>query len=509
MNRQNRDTTRNESSRCELRRRVPVGTLKPVEYVIAALRAITIENARNDVPVYILVGSLALIGFLLGLNISATYSTEEALKHDASVYWEMAQEFNRSGLPVPLISKALWKDLGYPMVLSAVTALFGANVRAAQVANVVMFSLSCGFFFLALRRIMALLGSPVRATLQVVIASSFFFSPLFLTFSGKLYSEIFSALGITAMLCAILYLWHRGEVWSYSRFGDGLWSVLLVIGSVAFFVTKSVFFPLLGVYLIAFWLLRKRLLFFLMLICFLLVLPFQASAQLGGRGQYNFAIQISKLEWSYREIGASSVYNLSNTLGQVLLPEYEYQFYQFSASEALSFKDNPPLDKPRYDRNPYVMAQDLSGRGFSYLDGFQMIMKDPLRYIAVVMATLPAVAFVEGAYPDVTGDLPYVARMALWVVLKLGLSSVLWFGAVGLLVRKWKEPIMLLLGSPFVVFVLMYGNYYIEQRWFFPLLPVLWLLALAYILMKIPSNRNRRNEVLSPSAAEGEAGGNW
>ncbi len=434
--------------------------------------------SRHEIAAgYAVVAGAAIVSVALGLIISAVYSPQEALQHDATAYWDLAERLDGGQPVLALTGPPHFIDVGYPALLAALFALFGPDVRAMQLANVAMFAMASVFCFLAIKKLSALLGYPIGSSrLRLLMASAFFFSPTFLTFSGKLYSEILAALGIAIMTYCILQLWGSRDAWLCGSFAELGWSILLIVGSFIAFVTKSSFFPLLIAYLFAFFLLRRRVLFSAMAISLLLVLPFQASAQRGGRGTFNFAIQVAQLNLSYSEIAAGSVYGFSYTLGKNLLPSYEGLFQPF----------NPDRNLSGYERNPYVVADKMRRDGFSYLTGVEAAARDPLRYAAVAIAGLPVLANVEGIWPDIGYRLPTATALPVWLVFKLSLSLLLWIGAARLVLARRREPLLWISALPLLVFVAVHSNLPLQQRWFFPLLPVLWMLALSYVLVAWP-----------------------
>jgi hypothetical protein len=465
---------------------------------------------REPLTKYAPVVFLGVLSFVLGYALSSTYSEEAALTWDARSYWALAQDLREGAPLVALSGPPRFIEVGYPLVLAGIFELFGASVRVAQIANTIMFSITCVFSFLAIRKLMVLLGHPMRMRIQFLISGLMFLSPLFLTFQGKLYSEILAANGFVLMWCSILYLWcgqqtesggptldplakQESTVWPRPDPGKVFWSLLFVVGAFLFFVTKSAYFPLLVAYLIAFLILRKRALLVATVIALMIILPFQASAQRGGRGPYVLAAQVAKLNWSYPEIVSSSVYNFSNTLGDAAFPQYQGLFRQ----------NTPSPEMPGYDRNPYVLAgrcdrPGLWPEGFSYSDGLQLIATDPVKYAAIVVSTLPTMIAVEGVYPDVSNNLPTFVRLGLWLVLKLSLSLLLWFGCGRLLAQFRRNAVVWVSFLPVLTFVLVYGNTNMEQRWFFPLLPLLWVLALSYFSIVLGSEKARTKESPPP-----------
>ena len=427
----------------------------------------------------ILIVALGVLGFGLGLALSSTYSEEAALQDDAASYWRVAEEL-RGGAPLLALSGPLrFVDVGYPLVLAIASGLFGTTVRVGQIANVMMFGIASVFHLLAVRKLLDNLETPLRSRRQFLVAGAFFLSPLFLTFSGKLYSEISAAMGLEILLCSILHLWSpRGSKSApLSRF---FWSSALVIGSFLFVVTKSAFFPLLILYVIAFIILRKRRLAMLTAVGLLICTPFYLSAQRGGRGIYSFATQVAKLQWSYSEIAASALYNYSDTLGKTLLPSYTRLLQQ-----------NPRSKDDADPRNAYMLAEREREQGFSYPEGFRRIADDPIKYFLLALATLPAMVAAEGLYPAVSGTLPYPLVVFLWITLKQVLSLTLWAGFVKLLIRHRRIPLVHVLALPIFYFTVVYANFSMEQRWFFPLLPLLWLFGSSYFSAMLGGKRTR------------------
>jgi hypothetical protein len=129
--------------------------------------------------------------------------------------------------------------------------------------------------------------------------------------------------------------------------------------------------------------------------------------------------------------------------------------------------------------------------GFSFVEGLQRIARDPVRYSAVVLSTLPAMIAVEGVYPAVGNLVPYPVRLVLWIVLKQALSLTLWFGLLMLVWRQRRNTLVIVLVLPIVYFVAIHGNFSMEQRWFFPLLPLLWLLGSSYFCVVLDDRKTR------------------
>ena len=422
--------------------------------------------------------SLGALGLILGLALSSTYTEADALQADAARYWRVAQDLSAGAPLLAVSSSPRGVDVGYPAILASALMLFGNTVRVGQIANVVMFGITSLFYFLAIQKLAGQLGSPLRSRRQFLLPGMFFLSPLFLTFSGKLFSEITAALGVALLVCSIIYLWSTDESQT-ALLSRPYWSASMIIGCSLFVVTKSAFFPLLILYAVLFMILKKRSLARLTLISMVICLPFYVSAQRGGRGSYNFAIQIAKLQWSYPEIAASAVYYYSDTLGKTVLPSY-----------ADLLQQNPGPDTVVDRRNAYVLAVGLRDQGFSYVEGFESIAKDPLRYLAVALGTLPAMIAVEGVYPAIGNLVPYPVRLALWIVLKQALSLALWSGLLLLVRRQRRNPLVIVLVLPIIYFVVVYGNFSLEQRWFFPLLPLLWLLGSTYFSMVLEGTKS-------------------
>lgn len=271
------------------------------------------------------------------------------------------------------------------------------------------------------------------------------YSPLYLSFGAKLYSEPLSSFGVALLTWG----WVSGGV------------APLVIGTFALITTKSLFFP--AVILLAAYALTKRSykILYPLLIGILISLPIVISSYLGSRSLYNRAIQVSKTTQSYSEILACSPYFVSYPLGLKLLPNYQGVCHQNDPSPAM----------PGYDSNPYVIAKELRDSGFTNQDWLNMILKSPLKYLLAMVVSLDNFLLFEGVYPSILTQLPPLLMVVLFIITRVGLSLYLWSR---ILVVANIKPLYLF---PLFYLFLVIPHFQVEPRYIYPLIPYIYFLA--------------------------------
>ena len=382
-----------------------------------------------------------------------------ALLYDAAGYAATARDMAGHGIISSLLSATpTFEDRGYSAALAILIRLFGTdNILAMQIANYMFWAIAAWFVYKALQQ----LGAK-RAGLWGMLA---LFSPLFLTFSAKLYSEPFAAMGASLALYALVSLHKKGSIGG---------TVSLIAGSLIFFGAKSVFTLLIPVIfvLLGFW--QRRAVAVWYLLVPLLLLPSMIAGARGGRSAYNLAIQASKVKGGYDEIVACVPYYLSYPVGRALLPGYEGVCHQ----------NDPAPSLPRYADNPYILAKSLQQTDFAVPKWLGMVLGSPVKYALGVAVSMANIVLVEGVYPTVLLTLP-MPIMVMCYLYKLALCTLLW--ALALRKKSW------VLFIPLLYFVAVVGNFPVEPRYFYPLVPYLYVLAGAPVKVLAPTRGNRRS----------------
>ncbi|MEI8232350.1 MAG: hypothetical protein WCG44_01265 [bacterium] len=364
---------------------------------------------------------------LVFLVIRAT-PTSEALLHDAGSYYHA--------------TSSIWTntfiDRGYVVALSLIMRLVGGdNIIALQIANYLFWLVSCWLIYKSLTHLGAK-HSKLTSLLMV-------FSPLYLTFSAKLYSEPFAALGVSLLLYGV------------SAHG----SLALLIGSVILGSTKSLFIP--GIILLAFYYLFRREFkrFVPLLFGTLILIPVFVSSLGGGRSLYNLAVERAKLDQSYDQILSCVPYYLSYPLGVKLLPQYEGVCHQ----------NDPDPSMIGYQSNPYIRAVEIRAKGFTYLDWWQGIVQHPVKYVLVFIVGLFNLVLFEGVYPSILLQMSPWLIPIIFIVTKLALVSYLWLKVIKVGKRTWSYLF------PLIYLVIMVGNFQVEPRYIYPLIPYIYFLV--------------------------------
>lgn len=369
-----------------------------------------------------------------------------ALQHDAKAYYYTAIDMveNNKIIRSFLSSSPQFIDHGYPTFLATLMQFVGPdNIFAFQVANYLLWVGSAWLVYRSLR----LLGSKRAAYAAVLML----FSPLYLTFSAKIYSEPLASFGTSLLIYGVATMLKRPSL--YGKFA-------LTFGGIILFSTKSVlllFLLPLGIYLL--WRREFNYLLWFLLIPIILF-PSILGSLGGGRSLYTLNIQSSKLDQSYDQVLACAPYYLSYPLGQLLLPSYQGVCHQNDPSPAM----------PGYASNPYVLSDIKREQGYGYSDWFRLVLSHPIKYLLVMFVSLFNIIFIEGIYSSVIHLSPFWAWIG-FIAAKIILSLYLWlsFFKVGR-----KKPLLL---SPIIYFVLIVTNFPVEPRYFYPLIPYLYFIV--------------------------------
>lgn len=366
-----------------------------------------------------------------------------ALESDALGYYEDAQSAVASQTVFTqwLKPSTYFGDYGYTFILALIMLITGSSaVITLQLSN---------YFFWALASYL------VARTLKHFSAPSWtqylmFFSPVFLTFSSKLYSESYAALGLSLLLFSYL---------------TGSAKILYLLGGFILLSTKSSFLPLLIIPLVYGLVKQKyRLILVTLMIPLLTLSNFVGSAN-QSRSDLVLAIQTAKLSWSYDTIAACTLYYVSYPLGQATLSSYQ----------GACHPNNPTPNMPMIERNPYGLGAVSAQTGdYSFT---REVLSNPLKYLILMISNLGVIVWFEGIYPSILLQLPPLLWPPLYLICKVALSLYLWYRILsygGALFRRLPMGSLLYL-SPLIFFVLVYGNFHEEQRYFYPLIPYMYL----------------------------------
>lgn len=371
---------------------------------------------------------IAIYGIFVYLSVLATPPVD-ALSNDAQAFVDAAKS--------PFTANQ-FIDLGYPVVLSLIIKILGtSNLYYMQIANYIFWMISTYLVYLSLITV----GSKYAKQIGLLML----FSPLFLTFSAKIYSEPLAALGISLLLFGHL----RASKLS------------LAIGSVIAITTKSLFFP--GIILLLLYYLYKKMykLALPIAIVLILLIPYILSSLGGGRSLYNLAIERAKLDHSYDQIIACAPYYLSYPLGQKVLPSYE----------GICRQNDFTTDLPGSELNPYKVAYKIREEGFTYTDWINSVISNPIKYSLVFIVGLFNLILFEGIYPSILLQLPGYLVVLCYVVLKLILNLYLWIKVC----VAGKNNYLILL--PIFYLVLSVGHFQVEPRYIYPLVPYIYFLV--------------------------------
>lgn len=398
-----------------------------------------------------------LLYALVATTIITVTPSSLALVHDARPYYitavNMVQQSNIVSSFFSSVPQFI--DHGYPTFLATIMQFVGTdNIVALQIANYLLWLSASWIIY----RSLLLVGAKHARWGALFML----FSPLYLTFSGKVYSEPLACLGSSLIIYSIVSMLKSPSL---------LGKIALTLGGIILFSTKSVLLPFiipLGIYL--FFKKEFKYLFFLMLIPIILA-PSIVGSLGGGRSLYTLNIQSSKVEQSYDQVLSCVPYYLSYPLGKALLPQYEGVCHQNDAS----------VDMPMYANNPYVLS-DLSREvGFDYSDWLARLARNPFKYLLIMTVSLANIVFFEGIYPSIHLLMPVPIMYLSFVITKVALSSYLWLAVL----RVGKKHLILL--APIIYFVLVVTHFPVEPRYFYPFIPYMYFL--------VGLDRNRLNKL--------------
>jgi len=410
--------------------------------------------------------SIFTVAFFFSTFWALRYSEASALQNEAATYFQSGIDILEGGLNRMLTTKdgTTFSDIGYPNFLSLGFLFLGKTVRSAQFLNALLFGVSAtlahdalGFFL-----------QKKKAWYAGLLLAA---SPVLTSFSGKIYSEHLAIFG--GMLCIWGFL--KESALEKKREKKIIFVFLAAtLGGVVLVLTKSSFYFLFLI-LIAISILRKK--WFLTVVSSLIVLialPVQSHLHRGTRGAIQIAAQTAKVELqSYPTVFKCSIYNLSLRLGEKIFPETEGACRPNLGTSSL------PGSELGYE----ALAFKRVSEGFSYFDGVKIIMSSPVKYACIGVSTLFAAIWIEGFYPDPISNFPEFVRLFLWGI-KVVLSTLLWIGTglyfASAFRNKNGNRFAPILGTPILFVLLFQFNVPAEQRYFFPLIPILYMASAAY-----------------------------
>ncbi len=386
------------------------------------------------------------------------YSTEAALVNDAGLYYNAAQAIV-SGSQGPLLDAGghgAFLDVAYPNLLALWFRLTGVSVPAAQALNAVLWGLSCLFMSLAARNWLTSAGATLFGCLAAL-------SPMLTSFGPKVYSEHAAIAGGT------LALWSWYALRKAETRSRRLLAALAFTAGVALLVlTKSVFFPFLAVLVATAAVRRRFTLAVLLALAFVAIWPVHAEVERGGRGRWVVIGQAGRLElWPTSVALRCAPYALSWNLGLRIFPEVE------GACEPWT----PTPRMPMAELSVASWIPERWQRGFGYGDALRAIARRPFKYALLCGINLLGAAWIDGVYPAAVGGLGDVVRVPLWIF-KVVLSTARWVLSLRAIAWSWRRrELSLPLLVPLAYVLVVHMNFLGEQRYYFPLLPLLYLLT--------------------------------
>jgi hypothetical protein len=353
---------------------------------------------------------------------------------------------------ITIVTQKSFIDLGYPFVLSLLIRLFGTSIIVYQLFNYLCWFLAVVFIYKAL----LLITNTRRAFWGSFLMAC---SPIYLTFSAKLYSEPFASLGFAMVIYFLI---------KYKLRKNYLSILCVLVGMVIFSFTKSVY-AFLAIPIFYFSLTKRNVWEYLILIISVCLLVTRLYFSIvGGRSDYNLAIQVSKIYQPYSTIGACSVYYMSYPVGKFVFPKFEGACHQ----------NDPQPYMPKYTQNPYINAEKIRSN-FNFGKWLLIVLSNPIKYFVVMLSSLTSIVFIEGFYENITEHFGSVLAIIFFATTKLFFAFYIWSNVLkNFRMFLKKGPIRALLSVvPLIYFFAIVGNYPPEQRYFFPLMPWVYFYA--------------------------------
>ncbi len=408
------------------------------------------------------------------------YSPEVAMVGDSTWYFTTAEDLV-TARNSPLLTnpeRGSFLDPGYPHLLALWFRVAGVSLVAGQALNGIFWGLTCLFTFLASRYWLDERRAMVFGCLVAI-------APSLSSFGPKLYSELAAIAGGALAL----WSWYALRAAS-SRLARVTAGTAFALGMAVLVLTKSAFFPLLVILVVVSWVRRMPALAVPLTLLLLFVWPIHHEVQRAGRGRIGVAGQITRVQiWPTSVALRCGVYSLSWNLGLTVFPEVE------GACEP--FLPRPGQPMAELNANPWLKPE--LRKSFTYTDALRTIARRPFKYALVCGVSLLGGVWIEGVFPAAIADLGATVRTALWI-LKVLLSSALWLASLSVIAASLRQPKLRAVAFPpavAIAYILLFQmNLLGEQRYFFPLLPALYLLASqwfwwrAEVKRRVPSDAN-------------------
>ena len=199
------------------------------------LRASAGHRDGFPVPAWTRTETWVLAGILLvaaGMRLAAAGAIPSPLESDYLVYWNYAVSLAEGrGIVRPDGTPTAHHSIGYPIVLGALFAAFGASIAVVKALNVVLGVASVLFGYLSARRIF---GSPEAAALGALILAVYLEASVYYAYAAK------ENLMIFLLMAQLVLASHAGEegaarFWNPALFGVATgWLIVTGNAAIAF-----------------------------------------------------------------------------------------------------------------------------------------------------------------------------------------------------------------------------------------------------------------------------------
>jgi hypothetical protein len=407
------------------------------------VRSIVKNKVTNQNKGRIIIG---VIYVLLAYYFISTVDINNILIFDARIYFDKALNILKNNSFINeqfLYTDSRFIDIGYPLFLASIMSFITSKqLLVFQIANYLLLLISGILIGKSLR----IINGKEKISNYLMI-----FSPVLISFAPKLYSEIYSIFGVSLVVF--------GLTLSIKHINYKIQWIALIIGSMIIISTKSFFTPyiiILATLLIS----KYKRASIGLFVGIILSIGCISSSYVGGRSKYNMLIQTAKMNQSYDTILACGIYNLSLPVGERLLPKYV----------GVCFPNAPSPNMPNYQDNPYLENNKNN-------DGPILFLFHPIKFILVSITSLFGIIFFEGIYGNVIIKYSPLAQAILWIILKVILSLFIWKKVLINVIYQFRRNIFnsLLLISPLIYFFGTAIFFPIEQRYFYPLIPLMYI----------------------------------
>ena len=131
-----------------------------------------------------------------------------------------------------------------------------------------------------------------------------------------------------------------------------------------------------------------------------------------------------------------------------------------------------------YSQNPYILANSIHS-SFNFWSWLGIVLSNPFKYFFVVISSMTGLVFIEGFYDNITGNFNTLAPTIFFAGIKILFAYYIWSNIIrnfqSFLSMSLKAALLSI--APLIYFVLVVGNFPVEQRYFYPLLPWVYFYA--------------------------------